>query len=248
MNTATWRPPSSGPRAAGPAWANARPRRELRLATSPVRVAQSLEIRLLSELVRAHTDTYTVIDSALSVAGQRAPDLGALRGDLRRRLDQLLESLLEFCVERDAVDALVPLVFFVDEQVERALLNERDTGRYSWLPLQRDLFSEDRADGGDVFFERAEALLGEPSARPVVIVAYLFCLKANFRGRLCDEPEDSADRWMDRLAACLPTRQTERARRPSVWRAPRPAATYLSAAAALVLFWHGLIWVWAYWR
>ena len=247
MNTATWRPPASAPRAAGPAWASPRSR-DLKSAASPGRSAQSLEIRLLTELVRAHTDAHSAIDSALYAFGQRAPDLGALRGELRRRLDQLLESLLEFCAERDAVDALVPVVFFVDEQVERALVNEVDAGRYNWLPLQRDLFSEGRADGGDVFFERAEALLGEPSARPVVIAAYLFCLKANFRGRLCDEPEDATDLWMERLAARLPARQTEAGLRPSAWRAPRPASTYFTAAAAVVLLWHGVVLVWAYLR
>jgi type VI protein secretion system component VasF len=146
------------------------------------------------------------------------------------------------------MDALVPLVFFVDEQVELALAMTTAPGSHSWPQLQRDLFPERRAEGGDVFYERAAELLAEKTPRTTVIAAYLFCLKANFRGRLADEPQEAVERWIQALAEQLPSSARRSGVRFASWRAPRPAVTYLTLTVAAILVWHFLVSLWAYLR
>jgi hypothetical protein len=246
MSAASWRA-SSAPRHSG-IRVNQRSRRDAERVPAARRSGAELEVRFLSEIVSAHADVRASIDEAFSAPPARGPDLVTLRGDLRGRLDQLLEALLGLSEERDAVDALVPFVFFVDEQVELALAVATDPGTHSWLQLQRDLFSEGRAEGGDVFYERAEALLAEQTPRTTVIAAYLFCLKANFRGRLAGEPDEAVDQWIDGLAALLPSGARQSAVRNTSWRTPRPVSTYAALAVTAILAWHFVVSAWAYWR
>jgi hypothetical protein len=206
------------------------------------------EARFLSEIVAAHADVRAGIDAAFPAVLPRGPDLVTLRGELRRRLDQLLDALLAMSGERDAMDALVPFVFFVDEQVEHTLALTTAPGASSWPQLQRDLFPEGRAEGGDVFYERASELLAEPTPRATVIAVYLFCLKAGFRGRLADEPEDVVDGWMRALAERLPSGAQPGEGRAAGWRPPRRSATYVVVALGAIAIWHLLVSAWAYLR
>lgn len=217
-----------------------------RFAVKPPGVA--VEARFLSEIVAAHADVRASIDSAFPTVLVRPPDLVSLRGELRRRLDQLLDVLLTMSDERDAMDALVPFVFFVDEQVEQALALATAPGTSSWPQLQRDLFPEGRAEGGDVFYERASELLAEPTPRTSVIAVYLFCLKASFRGRLADEPAEVVDGWVRALAERLPLGVRRGDVRVSSWRPPRRTATYFLSALGAIVVWHLLVSVWAYLR
>lgn len=247
MSTASWRSPADT-LYSGVTRVQQRARRDSgRVPATPPSGAE-LEVRFLSELVAAHADVRSSIDVALSSRSTRGPDLVALRGDLRRRLDQLLDELLGFCEERDAIDALVPFVFFVDEQVEHALAVATDPGTSTWLQLQCDLFPERRAEGGDVFFERAGQLLSEKPARTTVVAAYLFCLKASFRGRLADEPDEAAEQWVRALAEQLPSRVQRSVTRVGAWHTPRRTGTYVVAAVAATIVWHLLVSVWAYLR
>jgi hypothetical protein len=223
-----------------------RERRSPHQAPLRERSPEELEVRFLSELVSAHAGVRGAIDAAFSGMSPRGPDLVSLRGELRRRLDRLLEALLAISAERDAVDALVPFVFFVDEQVERALAVAAEPGGDSWPQLQRDLFPERRAEGGDVFYELASEHLSETTPRITVIAAYLFCLKANFRGRLADEPEEAVDRWVRSLAERLPSGVRRDEVRVSSWRAERRTRTHLTLAVAAVVIGHFLVSLWAY--
>lgn len=246
MSTASWRVPTELGRS-GVSRAAPRGRRE---AGQPAvsRSTAQLEVLFLSEIVAAHAEVCSTIEAAVSAVTPRGPDLSALRGELRRRIDQLLDALLAFSEERDAIDALVPFVFFVDEQVERALAVATDPGGDSWPQLQRDLFSDGHAEGGDVFYERAAELLEEKAPRATVVAAYLFCLKANFRGRLADEPEEAVERWVRALSDKLPSGARRGAVPASVWRTPRHTVTYLVVAAVMIGVFHFLVSTWAYLR
>ena len=243
-NAASW-PSSSRSRLSG---ANRRstplPRSGVGVRPSTPPSGADLEVRFLSEVVAAHADARSSIEDAFA-PGTRKLDLVGLRTELLRRLDQLHDALRAFSNERDAVDALVPFVFFVDEQVEHALAAATEPGTYRWPQLQRDLFLEGRAEGGDVFFELAEQVLAEPAPRPTVIAVYLFCLKGGFRGRLADGPEGAVERWIDDLAAKLPSGGHRVASSQVAWHAPRPAATYVVVALAAMVAWHLVVAGWA---
>lgn len=222
-----------------------------RMASFPLgraRTGTEAEVVFASEIVAAHEEVRALIDAAFSGIAARGPDLVTLRSDLRRCLDRLLEAWLAVVCERDAIDALVPFVFFVDEQVERSLALSTELGSPSFVPLQRDLFPDRRAEGGDVFFERAEELLEETPPRPLVLASYVFCLKAGFRGRLADEPEEAAEEWIRALSARLPKAARGGDYRRQSWRAPRRAATYWGVAIGAVLTFHFLVSLWAYLR
>ncbi len=244
MSAASWHSVAADAQHSGVSRVGPRVRRDSG-APAPRPVGAQLEVRLLSAIVAAHAGVRATIDAAFA-SSARGPDLVSLRGELRQQLDQLLDALLALSEERDAMDALVPFVFFVDEQVEYALAVATDPGTSSWAQLQRDLFPERRAEGGDAFFERASELLAEQTPRVPVIAMYLFCLKANFRGRLADEPEEAVARWVQALAERLPTSAPQHAPRASTWRAPRQSATYLLAAAGAIAIFHFVVSVWAY--
>ncbi len=246
-NAASW-PSSSRSRISGASRRSTPlPRSGLGLRPSTPPSAADLEVRFLSEVVAAHAEIRTRIEAAFFATGSRKPDLVGLRSELLRRLDLLHDALRAFSNERDAVDALVPFVFFVDEQVEHALASATEPGAYRWPQLQRDLFLEGRAEGGDVFFELGEQLLAEPAPRTTVIAVYLFCLKAEFRGRLADGPEGAVERWIDDLAAKLPLPSGGHRVAPSqpAWHAPRPAATYVVVALVAIVAWHLVVAGWA---
>lgn len=245
MSTALWRS-AVDTRHSGVSRVSRRTRIDSSPAPAAIPPGSGQEVRFLSELVAAHTEVRSTIANALSGLAAGGPDLIALRGELRRRLDQLLDAFLTLANEQDAMDALVPFVFFVDEQVEQALAQGTAPGGPSWPQLQRDLFAERSAEGGDVFYERASDLLAEATPRPLVIAAYLFCLKASFRGRLADEPDDVIDGWIAALAQRLPSTVSRGAVRTLAWHAPRRAGTYLVAAVLAVSFWHLVVSVWAY--
>lgn len=245
MSAVSWRPPLAS-RHSGVSRVSSSVRRERTALAKVTPPALNVEVRLLSELARAHEDVRASIQVALFATAARVPDLVTLRGELRRRLDQLFETLVACSDEKQAIDALVPFVFLVDEQVECALLDASVPGDCSWPQLQRDLFSQARAEGGDVFFERAQELLAEQPPRPFVVAAYLFCLKANFQGRLADEPDGTVEEWVDQLSALLPRRVSDRAVRASSWRSPRRAVMYVAFGVGAFVAWHLIVFTWAY--
>jgi hypothetical protein len=224
------------------------PRRDPLHPPASKRSDAELEVLFLSEIVAAHADVRTSIDAAFSGMSPRGPDLVALRGELRRRLDRLLEALLSFSEEGDAVDALIPFTFFVDEQVEHSLAVATEPGGESWSQIQRDLFPEHRGEGGDVFYELADELCAEAKPRITVIAAYLFCLKVGFRGRLADEGEEAVERRIRSLAERLPSGARRVDVRASTWRTPRRPATYFVVVIAAIVAWHFLVSLWAYLR
>ena len=247
MSNVAWRI-SAAPGVSGVHRASPRARSDASLSLPVQRSRGNLDARFLAELARAYSDMRAHIAQALPATSSRAHDLASLRAALRGRLDQFLEALSSCCDEQDAVDALVPLVFFVDEQVERALAGSADPGDYCWPQLQRDLFAEGRAEGGDLFYERAEAHLAEQTKRPVVLASYLFCLKANFRGRLADSPEQAVESWLEALAAALPSPAARSELSVTSWRTPRPLTAYVWLTLLVVLVWHLILFVWAYFR
>ncbi|XYI02464.1 DotU family type IV/VI secretion system protein [Sorangium sp. So ce1128] len=183
--------------------------------------------RIWAEIVAAHDDAERVIAAAFGDRAAR-PDLAALRARLRRRLDELLAAISPPASEDDAVSALVPLVLLLDERVEGRLTRLDAEDPPAWPGLQRDLFPE--GDGGDVFYEQAAALLRLVAPPPLVVGAYLFCLRAGFEGRLVDDPAQ-IPRWKERLAARLPPAvalTAEPARAAS--RKARPRWQYAAAA------------------
>lgn len=205
-----------------------------------------LEVRFLAELASAYSDIHSQIGQTLLAPSAAVPDLTQLRVTLRRRLDAFLETLLSCADEADAIDVLVPFVFFVDEQVERALSASAAPG--NWPQLQRDLFAEGRAEGGDVFYERAEALLAAQPARPLVIATYLFCLKANFKGRLADAPAEAVEHWIRALSAALPLQIRHGEAQRASFRAPRSKATYAWLTVSAIFAWQLVLFTWAYFR
>jgi type VI protein secretion system component VasF len=243
MSAALWRSPDDT-RSSGVSRVGRRARADSSSVSATARKVAP-EARFLAELVAAQNDVRLSIEAAFSGMA-RGPDLAALRGELRGRLDQLLDALSTSSDEQDALDALVPFVFFVDEQVEHVLAARIAPGGSSWSQLQRDLFPERRAEGGDVFYERASKLLDEAPPRPPVVAAYLFCLKAGFRGRLAEEPDEVTDGWIRDLAARLPSTARRRGGRAPAWRAPRRTATYFLAAAVAIVAWHIVVATWAY--
>lgn len=156
--------------------------------------------RAWSEIVDAHDDALRQIAVAFGEGG-KAPALDTLRPRLRRRLDELVAALAPPLEAEEAVILIVPLVFLLDEQVEVRLVRAAVPERLAWPQLQADLFPD--GDGGDVFYERAAALLRDPEPQELAIRVYLFCLQAGFQGRLFDDPAAIAE-WKARLAARLP--------------------------------------------
>jgi type VI protein secretion system component VasF len=151
-------------------------------------------------MVRAHRDVEAILARALGDASG-APDLAALRTTLRRRIEGLRVALGASLPADQAMEALVPLVFLIDERVLERLADGRLGRGLGWILLQRDLFPGE--DGGDVFFERADDLLRGEEAPGFLVEVYLFCLHAGFQGRHADDPEALA-RYKAQLAARVP--------------------------------------------
>ena len=188
--------------------------------------------RVWSEIIDAHDDAMRQIAAAFGEAG-KAPALEALRARLRRRLDELVAALAPPLEAEEAVGLIVPLVFLLDEQVEVRIARAAAPEKYAWLLLQADLFPD--GDGGDVFYERAAALLRTPDPPELAVRVYLFCFQAGFQGRLFDDPAAIAD-WKARLAALLPVAPpTNAATAATALHKARPRSFYVWVTLAALL-------------
>ncbi|MRG92575.1 DotU family type IV/VI secretion system protein [Polyangium spumosum] len=159
----------------------------------------TLEPRAFAEVVACIEDTGRIVDAA--VRNHKTRDVEALRGKLRRRLDDL-DTKLDKLVSPATLEAvLVPLVVFLDERVQTRLAREGDPESPPWPLLQWDLLGE--TDGGDEFFERAALLVPESKPEPLVVATYLHCLESGFVGRHFDDPQEIRA-CKERLSRCLP--------------------------------------------
>lgn len=194
--------------------------------------------------------------------------LGKLREDLSARLGQLIPQLRSILTaesrqqlglpgyatgpgpdpaeanalaargaEDEVEQTIVPLVVHLDERV-LGRLPERL--RPSWHRLQEDVIDSD--NGGEVFYDKLEALLASPLASPLVLEVYLFCLCEEFFGRYYEDREQIAV-YKARLARRLPAplRATAKGASsasagPTRTRKALPAwVYYVAAVAAAVL-------------
>lgn len=188
-----------------------------------------------SEILSAHDDSMRAIELAFTQRDRASVDLDALYAKLYRRLDQLRAVIAQELGQDGAIEALAPMFFHLDEEVEvRLAKGAGNNALPAWAQLQRCL---DVADGGDEFYVRARALIvRDPPPHSLVIGLYLFCLKAGFKGRYFDDPA-AIERFSADLAARLgPAPKSAIAPpSPSFTRA-RTLLQYAAMAAGVVVF------------
>jgi type VI protein secretion system component VasF len=198
-----------------------------------------IEASVFAEIVRAQEDTGKIISAALGRAG-KATDLEALRGRLRRRLEELEAALSKTLSPLEVVELLTPIAFFMDERVGTEL-SRRGEEVAAWPLLQRDLLEHDDDDGGDQFYDNASRLLGEKPPRELFVATYLHCLQAGFMGRYFDDPA-GIQRFKEDLGACLkPPELPPAAPAKPPPPAPRPRSFYVLVAAGVALGAHLLL-------
>ena len=102
---------------------------------------------------------------------------------LRGRITELLRSSESAAREAgvptsDVDDAAFALVAFLDE----ALLSSEWSEKQAWLARPLQLERYDRYDAGEAFFDRLNALLGQPG-RAEVLEVYTLALQLGFKGQ-----------------------------------------------------------------
>ena len=125
---------------------------------------------------------------AVQASGVAMPDLVELRIKLRAQLDRLRSTVIEMYSERDAYFVLFPLTAHCDELVKKMIL---DISHLEWPPLQQELYQV--ADGGDLFYELLDNILGKADTLPLVYEVYYFCLHDGFCGRYGVNPDRISD-------------------------------------------------------
>ncbi len=145
-----------------------------------------MDLELWNEILAAHDELSRVIERSFAEEGANV-DLDALRRTLRIRLEELRVSLGATLSADEAIEVLVPFLFLFDERVLAQLSRISIGHELSYRLLQHDLFPAE--DGGDVFYEKVNALLSRAEAPQILLEAYLFCLQAGFEGRLADDAE-----------------------------------------------------------
>jgi type IV/VI secretion system ImpK/VasF family protein len=121
-------------------------------------------------------------------------DLVELRSKLRTRLENLRSLISGQHSEREAYFVLFPLIAHCDELIRHQLLESKNL---EWPPLQQELYQV--VDGGDLFFELLDNVLGKPETLPLIYEVYYFCLKDGFCGRYTGKSDSLAD-YMQRLS------------------------------------------------
>lgn len=164
---------------------------------------------VLREITGTHLAVLDVIERAFDEA-RGVPDLTMLRSQVAVVLDRLRQRVADRTTMRPE-DLLLPLVCLYDERVMVRAMEPR--GEEHWRRLQRAEYAP-REDGGDLFFEKEQALLeraaglGEGSSAAerqevtLLVTLYRFCLAEGFRGRCSAAPEKLQDR-IQRLDAAL---------------------------------------------
>lgn len=136
--------------------------------------------------------------AAVPTGGALGPDGTArLHQTVRGVLDALRAELVAALPERDAYEALFPLVLLFDERVT-ARLDERDAA--IWPLLQRELYGVE--SGGDLFYDLADERVADPGRAPLTVAILLYCLRSGFVGKAADDPAE-ATRTADQLAGAV---------------------------------------------
>ena len=200
-----------------------------------------MNIQVSAELMNAYHDALREIDAALPDPMEPLePDklrakLAGLRPKLADPLRVLREDLADLTSDEQARRLIRPLVFLIDEKVLARLPALSDV---EWSALQSD-FAVD--GGGDVFFEDVKSFTSrkksEPSESEVDVTAeYLFCLRADFKGRYFDDPAARRDA-MESLAEELPRPAPLMSASVAEGLVPQPRSliAYLGTALAAVL-------------
>lgn len=124
--------------------------------------------------------------------------LDQVRGELNVRFAELAYGLRGLGhADAEIHQVLEPLAIFLDERV---LVRLPPAVGPSWSRLQTDLIGSD--DGGVIFYERLDALLGAPHPSKLALQVYRFCLAEGFCGNLVDERPE-LQRYSDALATAI---------------------------------------------
>lgn len=140
------------------------------------------------EIIASINDCLTPLRKADTSANITMPDLVELRIKLRAQLDRLRSTIIEIYSERDAYFVLFPLTAHCDELVKKMIL---DISHLEWPSLQQELYQV--ADGGDLFYELLDNILGKADTLPLVYEVYYFCLQDGFCGRYGVNPDRISD-------------------------------------------------------
>ena len=208
-----------------------------RLTEAPVMeplFGQPLEPAEATATPREMTESRLVEGIASESDEARSSDIAPVRMQIRERLTWLRSELDDDLSAREAFQVLFPLVIHVDELTAVAL----GARASDWRKLQLEFFEID--DGGELFFLRADELLGQDDVHPLVFEVYYFCLSDGFVGRYGASPS-KLDDYKSRLASRIPTRAPpvlmERSEANEVRLVEFPRRLYMfSAAAVLTVF------------
>lgn len=140
------------------------------------------------EIIASINDCLSPLRDTDTSANIAMPDLVELRIKLRAQLDRLRSTIIELHSERDAYFVLFPLTAHCDELVKKVIL---DINHLEWPPLQQELYQV--ADGGDLFYELLDNILGKADTLPLVYEVYYFCLRDGFYGRYGVNPDRISD-------------------------------------------------------
>lgn len=123
---------------------------------------------------------------------------------VRKRLDELEESLSQLLGKADAHRLLVPLVLHTDEQFLNRI---PEKNHQAWPLLQVDLFGIN--NGGEQFFALIEEELRKAQGTPLLLEVFSYCLGHGFVGRMRYKDPDGRERIKDAELADYQHRLTE---------------------------------------
>jgi type VI protein secretion system component VasF len=195
--------------------------------------------KALGELMTTYDELRGVVAQAQVVAQSSFDDLART---IRARLSHASARIASMLGETEAHAVLAPLVFWLDEAVQR---------QWSYLGLDWPLLQQSefqRGDGGDAFFDEVARLLGNETPEPVVVASYLLALREGFEGRYAEQPEQLQS-VRSKLAGCLPEQDWcgRKHHRPRMPRA-RPTWVVWAPLLGLPLLVHLLLaWAAALW-
>lgn len=174
-----------------------------------------------------------VVTNPLMTAESAAPgaDIVKLRADLRQRLKNLEDRLSTNLPDREVFYALFPIVVYTDEIVQ-SIFADRAA---QWPPLQFELYRIE--NGGEVFYEKLDELLGKNETEPLIFEVFYFCLKDGFLGRWQDNPT-KVHEYMHRAAEAIQIAEYERESQTDVGDVRTfvfPYRYYVAAAACVFL-------------
>ncbi|MEO1338724.1 MAG: DotU family type IV/VI secretion system protein, partial [Myxococcota bacterium] len=162
---------------------------------------------------------------------EEASDVADLRIRIRERLTWLRSKLGEHLSARDAYNILFPLVIHVDELTAVALGPRAS----DWRQLQTEFFEID--DGGELFFQKADDLMGQDDTHPLAFEVYRFCLGDGFVGRYGASPsklDDYKARLSSRISIEAPPVAMDRTEANEIHLVEFPHRFYLISAGTVL--------------